>query len=156
MNKITVYYKNKKVLAFLLARFNMLDDEIRHVKGLFGRNKQITFRVNRQYCLVFIPWKRQEKELAFIPIEQVITLDALVGDDVVEVEKYVSPFTEEAPYYAQLEISNFVGYNFIYDYKNFIADIKNQCPTKPLNILYERHPELLQEEFDEEKCGTRL
>ncbi len=156
MNKITFYYKNEKTEGFLLARFNTFKDETLRVKSLFRKNKEITLPIARHYCLIFIPWKRQEKQLALIPIEKVLTLQELVGENVVRVEKYVSPFTEEAPYYAQLEISNFIGYHFVYDYKNFISDVRNECPTKALNILYKHHPELLQEEFDEEKYGTRL
>ena len=85
-----------------------------------------------------------------VSMDDVITTDKLDGDDIVSIDKYISPFTEEEPYYAEYKVSNFVGYNFIYEYKNYIADIRNQCFTKPLEILYQHHPELLKEEFSQE------
>lgn len=151
MRKILIKYNNREVPAILLARFDMVDKEFVSVKGLFGKIKDIFTPIQRQYCLVFIPWKHKEKELALISIYDVITIDKLVGNDIVSIEKYISPFTEENPYYAEYKISNFVGHRFVYDYKNFIADIRNQCFEKPLEILYQHYPELLQEEFDEEQ-----
>ena len=147
IKKILIKYNNREVPAILLAHFNMVDNEF---KGLFGRIKDIFVSVNRQYCLVFIPWKHKVKELALISMSDVITIDKLIGNDIVSVEKYISPFTEEDPYYAECKISNFIGYKFIYEYKNYIADIRNQCFKKPLELLYQHHPELLKEEFDEE------
>lgn len=151
MVKVLFKYGNKEIPAFLLARFNMVDNEFVSVKGFFGRIIDVLTPIGRPYCLVFIPWKHREKELSLISMEDVITIDKLVGDDIVSVEKYVSPFTEEDPYYAECKISNFVGYKFVYEYKNFIANIRNQCFTTALEILYQHHPELLYEEFDEEK-----
>lgn len=148
---ILVKYNNREIPAFLLAIFNIIDDEFTSVKGFLGRIKYVSKPVDRQYCLVFIPWKHQEKELALIPMSDIITIGKLAGNDIVSVEKYISPFTEEYPYYSECKISNFVGYNFVYDYKNFISDVINQCFTKPLTILYQQHPEFLYEEFDEDK-----
>ncbi|MBQ7337927.1 MAG: hypothetical protein IJW40_05665 [Clostridia bacterium] len=150
MRKILIKYYNQELPAILLARFDMVDNEFVSVKGLFGKIKDIFTPMNRQYCLVFIPWKHREKELVLLPMSDIITIDKLIGNDIVSIEKYISPFTEEDPYYAEYKISNFVGYKFIYEYKNYIADIRNQCFRKPLEILYQHHPELLQEEFDEE------
>ncbi len=150
MTKILIEYNNREVPAILLARFDMIDNEFVSIKGLFGRVKDVFVPMKHQYCLVFIPWKHREKELAIISIEKAITLDKLNGDDVVSIDKYISPFTEEDPYYAEYKISNFAGYKFIYEYKNYIADIRNQCFMKPLEFLYQHHPELLKEEFDEE------
>ena len=151
MKKILIKSNGKERQAFLLARFNMVDKEVVSLKGMFGRVKNVLTDTERSYCLVFIPWKHQEKELALIPVRDVITLDKLVGDDIVVIEKFISPFTEENPYYAEYKILDFIGYKFIYDYKNFIADIRNQCPTKPLEMLYQHYLELLQEEIDEEQ-----
>ena len=150
MITISIKCNNREIPAILLARFNMMDNEFISVKGVFGRIKNLLAPMENQYCLVFIPWKHHIKELSLIHIQDVITIDKLVGDDIVSIEKYISPFTEEDPYYAECEISNFVGYKFVYEYKNYIADIRNQCFTKPLEILYQHHPELLHEEFDEE------
>ncbi len=151
MNKILVKYNNREVPAILLARFNMVDNKFVFVKGLFGRIRDVFAPMRRRYCLAFIPWKHREKELVLVSVGDVITIDKLVGNDIVSVERYVSPFTEEEPYYAEYKISNFVGHRFVYDYKNFIADIRNQCFAKPLEILYQQHPELLQEELDEDE-----
>ncbi len=150
MTKILIKYNNREVPAILLARFDMVDNEFVSVKGLFGRIKDIFTPIQRQYCLVFIPWKHKVKELALISMSDVITIDKLIGNDIVSVEKYISPFTEEDPYYAECKISNFIGYKFVYEYRNYIADVRNQCFTKPLEFLYQHYPELLQEEFDEE------
>ena len=151
MVTILIQYGNREIPAILLARFNMVDNEFVSVRGFLGRIKDILTPLDRQYCLVFIPWKHKAKELSIVSVQDVITIDKLVGDDIVSVEKYVSPFTEEDPYYAECKISNFVGYKFVYEYKNFIANIRNQCFTTALEILYQHHPELLHEEFDEEK-----
>ena len=151
MRRILIQYNNKEVPAFLLARFHMVENELVSVKGLFGRRKDIFTPLERQYCLVFIPWKHQVKELVLVSMRDIITMDRLDGNDVVSIEKYRSPFTEEAPYYVEYKITDFVGYKFVYDYKNFIADVRNQCFAKPLELLYQRYPELLQEEFDEEQ-----
>lgn len=151
MQKILIRYNDKEVPAFFLARFNMTDKEAVSQKGLFGRVKHVLTDTERTYCLVFIPWKHSEKELALISIQNVITSDIQIDEAMASVEKYISPFTEENPYYAEYKISDFVGYKFIYEYKNFIADIRNQCPTKPYEILYHLHPELLNEDFDEEQ-----
>ena len=150
MRKILIKINNREIPAILLARFDMVDNEFVSVKGLFGKTKDVFTPMNHQYCLVFIPWKHREKELLLVSIKDVITIDKLIGNDIVSIEKYISPFTEEDPYYAECKISNFVGYKFIYEYKNYIANIRNQCFKKPLEILYQHHPELLQEEFDEE------
>ena len=150
MITISIKCNNREIPAILLARFNMMDNEFISVKGIYGRIKNLLAPMENQYCLVFIPWKHHIKELALISIQDVLTVGKLIGDDIVSVEKYISPFTEEDPYYAECKISNFVGYKFIYEYRNYIADIRNQCFTKPLEILYQHHPELLHEEFDEE------
>ena len=78
----------------------------------------------------------------------IITMDKLIGNDIVSVEKYISPFEQENPYHKEYQISNFIGYNFIYEYKNFIADIRNHCFDKPLEILYYYKPELLHQQFE--------
>ena len=150
MVTILIQYGNREIPAILLARFNMVDNEFVSVRGFLGRIKDILTPLDRQYCLVFIPWKHKAKELSIVSVQDVIAIDRLIGDDIVSVEKYISPFTEEDPYYAEYKISNFVGYQFIYEYKNYIADIRNQCFKKPLELLYQHHPELLQEAIDEE------
>ena len=147
MKKIPIKYNNREVPAILFACFDMVDNEF---KGLFCRIKDIVVPKKHQYCLVFIPWKHREKELLLVSIKDVITIDKLIGNDIVSIEKYISPFTYEEPYHMECKISNFVGYKFIYEYKNYIADIRNQYYEKPLEILYQNHPELLKEEFDEE------
>ena len=148
MKKIIIKYNNREVIAVLLARFDMMDNEFVSVKGLFGRTKEVLMPMNRQYCLVFIPWKDKEKELALISVCDIITMDKLIGNDIVSVEKYISPFEQENPYHKEYQISNFIGYNFIYEYKNFIADIRNHCFDKPLEILYYHKPELLHQQFE--------
>lgn len=147
MITISVKYNNREIHAILLAHFHMIDNEF---VSVFGRIKDFFAPKRRQYCLLFLPWKHQIKELALVSMKDVITIDKLIGDDIVSVDAYVSPFTEEDPYYREYQISNFVGYKFIYEYKNCIADIRNRCFTKPLELLYQHHPELLQEAFDEE------
>ena len=151
MVTILIQYGNREIPAILLARFNMVDNEFVSVRGFLGRIKDILTPLDRQYCLVFIPWKHKAKELSIVSVQDVITIDKLIGDDIVSVEKYISPFTEEDPYYAEYKISNFVGYKFVYEYKNFIANIRNQCFERTLEILYQHHPELLHKDFDEEK-----
>lgn len=144
MNEIFIKYNDKEVNAVLLAQFDMVDNEMISVKGLLGRIKHIFSPVKRQYCLVYIPWKHQEKELALVCLNDVITFDKLIGDDVISIESYISDFTKEEPYYTEYKISDFVGYKFIYDYRSFVADVKNQCFTKPLEILYQHYPQLLK------------
>ena len=150
MEKIIIKYENREVPAIMLARFDMINDEFISLKGFFGKIKKVFVPMKHQYCLVFIPWKHREKEIAIIHVEKAITLAKLSGVDIVSVDNYVSPFTEESPYYEEYQISNFVGYQFIYHYKNYIADVRNQCFEKPLEILYKHHPELLLEEFNDE------
>ena len=150
MKKILIRYNNRHVPAILLAHFDMTDNEFVSAKGLFGRIKSVFATTKRKYCLVFVPWKHQAKELVIIPADETITSAKLDGDDIVCADNYISPFTEEEPYYAEYKISNFVGCKFVFEYKNYIADIRNQCSDKPLEILYHHHPELLKEEFDEE------
>ena len=151
MQKILIKYNDKETSAFFLARFDMVDKEVVSQKGLFGKIKNVLVDTKSPYYLMFIPWKHREKELALIPVRDVIIVDKRVDEDMVSVKKYISPFTEELPYYTEYEISDFVGYKFICDYKNFIADIRNQCFNKPLEILYQHYPQLLHEEFDEEQ-----
>ena len=142
-------YDGREVPAFLLARFDMVENEFVCVRGLFGRKKEVLSPIKRQYCLVFIPWKHREKELALIATDDAVTMEKIEGEGVVFAESFVSPFTKEAPYYAEYKISSFVGYDFIYEYKSFIGDVRNQCGEKPLELLYRYAPELLCEEFDE-------
>ena len=149
MKTISIRYNDREVTAVLLACFHMVDNEFVTKKGFLGRRKDVLTLVERPYCLVFIPWKHREKELSLIAIQNVIALDKLVGDEIVSAEEYISPFTEETPYYAEYKISNFVGYKFVYENRNFIANIRNQCFTTALEILYQHHPELLREEFNE-------
>ena len=151
MHKIQVQYEMKEISAFFLARFDMAVNEAFSKRTFFGRIKTIFVPAERPYCLVFIPWKHRMKELALIPMQDVLLFDASAYEDVVSVEKYISPFTQEYPYYEEYTISNFIGYQFLYDYKSFIADVNNELPERPLEILYQLHPELLEEEFDDEQ-----
>lgn len=146
MKKILIRYKGLETEAVLLARFTIVDNELTEKKGLFGRLKRCVTPIERQCCLVFLPWKHDEKELAIIPASDVKSHADPKGDDTVSVCEYVSPFTEEAPYYTEYTVRDFVGYKFVCDDKSLIANVKNQCTAKPLATLYKNYPELLSEE----------
>ena len=145
MKKVLIQYNNQEVEAILLAHFKMADNELAEKKGLFGLLKRSVTPIERKYCVVFLPWKHAEKELALVPASDVKSAVEITGDDVVNVSEYISRFSQESPYYTEYKVSDFVGYKFIFDNKNFIADIKNQCTAKPIEVLYQNYPELLQE-----------
>ena len=148
MQNILINYDNQEIPAVFLARFHMMDGEFVSAKGLFGRIKNRIVYVDRHYCLAFIPWKHREKELVRIPLSDVTGLEKIIDEDFVSVETYVSS-TTDAPW-GECEIRDFFGYKFIYEDKNFIADLIDGS-KRPYEILYRLHPELLQEEYDEEQ-----
>ena len=148
MQKVLIQYDNKEIPAFFLAHFHRMQVEILPVKGLFGRIKSRLASVDRHDCLVFIPWKHREKELALISMSDIIGFDRIVDEDVISVKQYISSTTDDP--YGECEILDFVGYKFIYECKNFIADLIDGS-QKPYEIFYQLYPELLQEEFDEEQ-----
>lgn len=145
------YYPNQKISGILLASFNMNKNDIVTTNGMFGRKKNVIIETNRKYCLVFIPWKHRAKQIDIIEMDQVISLDELEGEDIICVEKFISRFEFDDPYFNKYVISNFVGYKFIYDNKNIIGNILHVYFDEALTELYDNYPELLQEEFDEEQ-----
>ena len=150
IKRIIINYNDKEVPAILLAHFEVVDDSPILKKGLFTKIKDFFKPTKRKYYLVFIPWKHSLKELALVPLENVIKTDELAGEDVISVEEYISPYTDEEPWYAECKIWNFVGYKFIYENKSFIINCFMQDYKAPQQILYMHQPELLKEEFNEE------
>lgn len=150
MQRVPLLYNGKTVTAVLLARFRMITDELEERKGWSGRTKRVRVRAERPYCLAFIPFKHKEKKLVFVSAAAVLSQADPTGEDVVRVAQYVSPFVAEYPYRADYTISDFFGHGFIYDHRSFVADVINGYCYEPLTLLYQEHPELLQEEFDEE------
>lgn len=149
MNKITINYCGESISAYPLARFFMTDEEVPSVRGLFGSTKTTVKTVRRERYLVFIPWRHREKELAIIPRGDVDVEIKNTCGNIISVESFVSPFKAEEPYYAEYEITDFSGYRFIYDYRSFIADVRNRCSEEPLEILYANLPMLSEGETDD-------
>lgn len=149
MNNIKIRLYGKEINAILLAHFNILHTIEVEKKVLLFFKRETKTQIKSNVFLVFIPFKHQEKELAIIELEDVVDFEQLEGSDILHIENFISPFTKEHPYYNEYKIENFIGHEFIYTNKEFIADTVNRL-YEPLEILYKHKPELLQIEIDEE------
>lgn len=133
MNIITI--KDINVKAVLLATFELQSENKR---GILKKKPKYESK-----CLAFIPWKRRMKEVIIISSEKIEMINHLEGDCIVNKDEFISPFVEEKPYYCEFKIINFFGYDFVLNDKSFIANVIQCCIDKPLELLYEKMPKLL-------------
>ena len=141
MKEIRLDYSNETVNAFLLARFDIVKGNEKR-KSIFSFLLKHDSFVRRHFCLVFIPWKYKEKEIVLLETDNFSFGDSL-PEGVLQVEKFTSPFEKETPYYSELNIENFVGYEFILENKTFISDVNEGYCSSPLEIFYENFPQLV-------------
>lgn len=137
-NTITFTYNGRIVKGILLGSF----DSISNIK-----------QKNYKTYIVFIPWKHSLKNISLIDEKNVISINYVSEIEFIEVDEFISEFTQEEPYYSEYSIRNFIGYKFIYEDVEFIANVMNGLVKYPLEILYENIPSILNEEFDEEEIN---
>ena len=94
--------------------------------------------------MVFIPWKHRAKELALIDDTDVLAQDFSTPTQWIDIAKFISPYTEETPYYDEYEITDFSGYPFVKENENFIANVKQCDYSSVLEYLFKHFPELLE------------
>ncbi|MBR2930495.1 MAG: hypothetical protein IKC32_04630 [Clostridia bacterium] len=148
MQRIIAGYNGAELPMLLLADFYMdVEEPITRV-GFLGIKRTVLSSVRRRYFLVFIPFSYRAKELALIPASDARMPDGerMGGKDsdgrILSVGEFISPFTKEAPYTAEYRITDFFGYDFVYENKSFIADVRNCCTEEALELIYQLYPEL--------------
>ena len=146
MKEIQLNFLNEKVNAILLATFDMVKDDEK-VKTQFSFFKKRHFNSRRTFCCVFIPWKDREKEIALVETNE-HSFGVSLPKGVLQIEKFTSPFEKETPYYSELKIENFVGYEFIVENKTFISDVNEGYCSSPLEIFYENFPQFVDMSAD--------
>lgn len=155
--KIKINQNNNVVEAILLAKLTM-EVEVFVTKNCkilwFKKQKRVLEKQRIDFCLVYLPWKHQEKELMLIKQKDCVSnIDFFNRDGIVNVNKFESEYIEECDGYknnCKFEVENFVGYDFLHKNKSFIADLYCGEKSKCLTILYKKMPQILNEVFDEE------
>lgn len=134
---------NKRVKCLLLASFEIDIGELQTKKFLCFK-RQVLIKKLVKAALVFIPWQHREKEIRFIKIDEILEKDNLGDEAFIKIDEFVSPYEEERPYYFdEFRIKKFYGYEFIYTYPNFIANIYLDDSYKCYELLYKVKPEFL-------------
>lgn len=140
---IFINENNKRIKCLLLASFEINIEEFQTKKFLCFKRKVLVKKFVKA-ALVFIPWQHREKEIRFVRANEIIEKDNSIDDALIKVDEFVSPYDEERPYYVgEYKIKNFYGYEFIYTYPNFIANIYLHDSYKCYELLYKVKPELL-------------
>ena len=143
---VTVDFGGERVRGIVLAMFNIDDYDFVIKRGIFGCKKEILDLQPRDCVLIFIPGKHKMKQLAIVRRENICP-PIVPPDDWMTVDKFMSAFViEEAGYRKEIEVRRFEGFDFIYQNKNFIADVEYDNYDAALDILYREMPWLLNEE----------
>jgi len=140
---IYINKENKRVKCLLLASFEIDIGELQTKKFLCFK-RQVLIKKFIKAALVFIPWQHSEKEIRFVKYDEIIE-EGNSGDEAfIRINEFVSSYDEERPYFfEEFRIKNFYGYDFIYDYPNFIANIYLDDSFKCYELLYKVKPEFL-------------
>ena len=139
---INITENDKRIKCLLLASFE-LEQEIFQTKKFLCFKRKVLSKKFVKSALIFIPWQHSEKEIRIIGIDKIIEKNNIADKDFIRVNDFVSPYVEESQYYDEFRIKNFYGYEFIYNYANFIANIFEQDGYKSYEVLYKNKPELL-------------
>ena len=153
-NRIKFNYDGIITKGILLGQCDFIE-YVTHVEEekkfwFFSSFKRIKKERKFKMYLVFIPWKHAMKTITFINERQIISIDYYNDVEFIKVDRYISKFTKEKPYYTECIIENFNGYKFIYEDNGFIANIRYGLEKYSLEILYANLPNILEEEFDED------
>ncbi|MDE6441231.1 MAG: hypothetical protein K2L12_00575 [Clostridia bacterium] len=139
---VSITENDKFIKCLLLANFE-LEQEFLETKKFLCFKSQVLSKKFVKSALIFIPWQHREKEIRIVEIDKIIEKNNIADKDFIRVNDFVSPYVEESPYYCEFRIKNFYGYDFIYNYANFIANIFEQDGYKSYEVLYKNKPELL-------------
>lgn len=152
-NRITFNYDGIITQGILLAKCDFIERILVPIekKFLFFKyySKGTDKRKFKMY-IVFIPWKHAIKDIVFIDERQILSIEKEIDNGWINIDYYVSKFNKEDPYFCEYEIENFSGYKFVYDYNEFIANIRNGLKKYCLETLYNNFPSIINEEFDED------
>lgn len=153
-NRITFNYYGIITKGILLGECDFIEriaDVMDEKKFLFFSSlKKISKDRKFKIYLVFIPWKHAMKDIVYIDERQIISIDNCSEVEWVNIDRFISKFTKEEPYYTEYVIENFKGYKFIYDDNEFIANLRNGLSKYSLETLYSNLPAIIGEEFDED------
>lgn len=146
MVTIKFNYQGEILNGVFLAKYERLHKEIYTIeRKFFKKVKKIEKKreISTTLYLIFIPYRHKEKEIVEIDEKYIIDLNSLEFDDnYFKVENFVSK-TSFDYYNNEVNINNFIGYKFIYDYNSFIANIILQETYNSLEVLYKNMPEFL-------------
>ena len=122
------------------------DDVYSYEKKFLWKTKTVYKHqtINTTFYLVFIPWKHQIKELREIKEEYIVDPQSIrIDEDWIKKESFISRTANKHIYQACIEVNDFVGYKFLYDNNNFIANLYLYELDDCLNTLYKNLPEFL-------------
>ena len=149
MKRIKIRYDETIINAIPLAKFKIKLEKLvatQHSRLLvkwFPSRYEVKYEIKPKW-LVFIPWKHSAKELAIIDDSDVLSQDFSVPTQWIGIDEFISPYIEEDPYYDEYEITDFSGYPFVAENKNFIANVMQYDSTSVLEYLFKHFPELLE------------
>ena len=149
MKRIKIRYGETIINAIPLAKFKMKLGKLVATQHSFMFLKWYPSRYEVEYeikpkWLVFIPWKHCAKEIALIDDADVLPQDFSTPTQWIDIDKFVSPYTYEDPYYDEYEITDFSGYPFVAENESFIANVWQSDTSSVLEFLFKHFPELLE------------
>ena len=121
----------------------------------FKRKDTVRVPEYKRKWLVYIPWKHCQKQIELIDESDIISAGAEFPSNWINVSQYISTYiyAEECPSCREdVEITNFCGYDFIYNYNSFVATmiVDRFATTDLYEELYKHMPELISEELVDE------
>ena len=155
MVTIKLYYNNRIVSGILLGKYQRPHDEVYSATKRFFWKTRIVYKhkiLNTPLYLLFIPWRHQEKELVEIDEKYIINPEVIQMDETwISIDKFTSVKNEmlgDHRWSETLEVNNFIGYNFIYENNDFMINVCLHEWWKPLTIIYQNLPQLLNMDLD--------
>ena len=150
--RIKIDYNGYSVDAILLAKFSMKREIYIKEKILWITKQSIYSKIDSaNMCLIYIPWKYKSKEIAVINQKFIISssCDFIDNDNIIKIDNFETTH-EDNSRLINTHITNFEGYDFLYT-KDLIDGLEIFKMKKCLTALYNQFPQVLNDEFDDEK-----
>lgn len=158
MVTIKFWHNNRIISGILLAKHQRPHDEVYSVKKKFLWKTKITYEhrtLNTPLYVIFIPWRHEEKELVEVDEKYIIDPENIEIDETwIYIDKFTSERTESFDnriWKESIEVSNFLGYKFMYDNNSFMINLCIHEYWEALTTLYQNMPQLLDIDLDNEE-----
>ena len=152
---IQFHYNERIISGILLGKYQRPHNEVYSVNKRFLWKTKTIYKqktLNTPLYLIFIPWRHQEKELIEVDEKYIINPETIQMDETwINVDKFTSERTESVENHTwneSLEVNKFIGYKFIYENNDFLINVCLHDWWKPLTIIYQNIPQLLNMDLD--------